>query len=55
MRKRMPIVCVKTKATNISQKFLLAALIVSALSSLFVPLEPSQSQLYIVSCILSLP
>ncbi len=36
-----PLVCVRTEATSISQKFLLAALIVSALPSLFVPLEQS--------------
>ena len=33
-RKRILLVCVKTEATNISQKSLLAALLVSALSSL---------------------
>ncbi len=44
------LVCVKTEATSIIQKSLLAALLVSALSSL-VSVKQSQSQLYIVSTI----
>ncbi len=50
MTKRFSIVCVKTKATSIIQKSLLAASVVGMLSSPVLT-QPSQSQLYIVSTI----